>query len=496
MKEKKHIDQLFKEGLKNFEASPPTHVWGAIEAALRKKKKDRRIIPLWIKLGGIAALIALLFSIGNTFFNNHNHQISPRITEENKPQKSNNLPTINSNNKSIIATEGEKNSSEKTKDNNHNNTLFDEVIVNSSDAKKTRTATNKIQKTTSSKERNHIIKQIISTPTQETSITQENHEKRSKENNNSTILENKEHTIINDLAITNSQKIKNKSDIAQNNNNGQEEKNEEIENNKPSILDVIEEQKTSEDAVATSKNKIGNRWELSPNFAPVFYNTLSQGSSIDPSFADNPQNSDVNFSYGIQVSYSLSNKFSVRTGINTVNLSYTTKGIELGTGPVAVALKSVNYGNQELVLTAFDQGTLTATEDNGDYNNITPKSTTGDVSLSQKINYYEVPLEINYSLLNKKLGLSIIGGLSTLFLGNNEIYVEAGNLKSTLGEANNLSSISFSTNLGLGVHYNLSKKFKFNIEPMFKYQLNPYTDSSVNYKPYYLGVYTGLSFKF
>jgi hypothetical protein len=65
-----------------------------------------------------------------------------------------------------------------------------------------------------------------------------------------------------------------------------------------------------------------------------------------------------------------------------------------------------------------------------------------------------------------------------------------------LGEANNLTSVSFSTNVGLGFDYKLSKKFKFNIEPMFKYQLNPYTDSSINFKPYYLGVYTGLSYKF
>jgi hypothetical protein len=83
-----------------------------------------------------------------------------------------------------------------------------------------------------------------------------------------------------------------------------------------------------------------------------------------------------------------------------------------------------------------------------------------------------------------------------LFLGNNEISVKADNFTDVLGEANNLSTVSFSTNVGLGLDYKLSKKFTFNIEPMFKYQLNPYTDSSVNFKPYYLGVYSGLSFKF
>ena len=35
------------------------------------------------------------------------------------------------------------------------------------------------------------------------------------------------------------------------------------------------------------------------DIAPVYYNTLSQGSSIDASFADNSQSGDVNISYGI-----------------------------------------------------------------------------------------------------------------------------------------------------------------------------------------------------
>ena len=83
-----------------------------------------------------------------------------------------------------------------------------------------------------------------------------------------------------------------------------------------------------------------------------------------------------------------------------------------------------------------------------------------------------------------------------MFLGNNEISVKAGDFESVLGEANNLSSISFTTNIGVGLNYQFSEKLMFNIEPMFKYQLNPYTDSSVDYKPYYIGIYSGLSFKF
>ena len=103
---------------------------------------------------------------------------------------------------------------------------------------------------------------------------------------------------------------------------------------------------------------------------------------------------------------------------------------------------------------------------------------------------------MSYTVFNSVFGLDIIGGVSTLVLGDNQVSVTAGDYSEVLGAANNLSSISFASNIGLGLHYKMSSKFRFNVEPMFKYQLNPYTDSSVSYKPYYLGVYTGLSFKF
>ena len=90
----------------------------------------------------------------------------------------------------------------------------------------------------------------------------------------------------------------------------------------------------------------------------------------------------------------------------------------------------------------------------------------------------------------------MIGGFSTLFLGNNEVVVNDGDFRTVLGEANNLNTVSFSTNIGLGFNYNLSKRLTLNVEPMFKYQLNPYTNSSANFRPYYLGVFSGVSFKF
>ena len=52
-------------------------------------------------------------------------------------------------------------------------------------------------------------------------------------------------------------------------------------------------------------------WEVTPNFGPVYYNSLGGGSAIDPAFADNSQSGEVNFSYGVQVSYAINDRLSL-----------------------------------------------------------------------------------------------------------------------------------------------------------------------------------------
>jgi len=57
MSERKNIDKLFQEKFKDFEAEPSAEMWPRIEAKL-KEKKDRKIIPFWWKLSGVAAALS------------------------------------------------------------------------------------------------------------------------------------------------------------------------------------------------------------------------------------------------------------------------------------------------------------------------------------------------------------------------------------------------------------------------------------------------------
>ena len=117
-------------------------------------------------------------------------------------------------------------------------------------------------------------------------------------------------------------------------------------------------------------------------------------------------------------------------------------------------------------------------------------------SIDQKLGFVEIPLELKYNISSKKLNINLIGGFSTLILSDNEVYVVDNGNSILLGEATNINNTSFSANFGLGFDFKMSDNISLNLEPVFKYQLNTFNNTSGNFKPYFLGVYSGLSFKF
>ncbi|PKP24589.1 MAG: hypothetical protein CVU03_11890 [Bacteroidetes bacterium HGW-Bacteroidetes-2] len=497
MKTKKHLDQLFKEQFKNFEVSPPPVVWENISAALQKKKKNRKIVPIWYKMAGVAALFLLFFSVGNYFFNNNISKTPITIEENNHNEVERTSPKLLDTDALV----------QKEKDTNPNSEKDlkkitpEEVQVSSTSDDKS-LKENQGQKETykTSKPKS----KVNTTPLKENdvAITSENKKQKTstpEKPSANTILE-KEKTesaiaekISKEIITTSPDKVD--AEILETEIAVLEPKEE----NKKSIFDAIQEK---EDALAsTEKQTPDNRWEVSPNFAPVYYNSLNGGSSIDSQFSDNTKSGDVNYSYGVKVSYAVNKKLSVRTGINKVDLSYVTNDIEFSAASPTAALKSINYNTRGVIVAVGNRGTLNpppsgtpTMADDGSI--IVPRSGVIPGTMSQNLDYFEIPLELKYALLNKRFGLNMIGGLSTLILSANEISVNSDGFQTNIGEANNLNPLSFSTNVGLGFDYKITKKIVFNLEPMFKYQINAYTDSNIDFKPYYLGVYTGFSYRF
>ena len=546
MKDHKNIERLFQEKFKDFEAIPPQESWNIIASRLNEKKKKKRIIPIWFQLSGIAASFIIIGALiwnfqsnqntnspnnsnetvvvgvdnsnskdkkSNTDFNN-NETLRPEKNIENSEnntikfdskridfEKSN--PIVISNEKSNIRYKDKKNNSFESKNTldtknkkrypNYNNKESNHEIVANSKAKRNK----------SSKKNLFLETDLIAT-------TKKNKNSKLNPNNNTTTSKK---------GLINSDKINSFFDKTETNTNYVNTSNDSLAQTKDTITavlalsekiitndstlvaeispeinpleELLKEKEAGKNEVEKEKEK-RNRWAVSTNASPVYFNSISEGSSLDSQFSKNSKEFETTMSYGIGAVYQISNKFSFKTGVNALTFNYNTDNVLFNT-----RLNSVTNNIKTL-----DRN---SNSENLAFSAINSKSDLGDAlillteskgSIKQELSYVEVPLELSYKILDKKFGIDLIGGVSTLFLNANSISLISDGMEMNIGKANNLNDIHFSSNVGLGFKYNFWKSFNANFQPMFKYQINTFSENSGNFKPYFIGLYTGVSFSF
>ena len=574
MSEKKNIDRLFQEKFKDFEAAPPDFVWDNLEEILQEKKK-RRVIPIWIRLGGVAAalVVGMLFlypyftadtpgsgvvydtpqtGTGNKTQTNPAGTGTPaqpnRNVQGTGPASNPNAIVSGPGNATSPINTAQDNASAGTqqpatgtpgsgnksgiKAGTGNSALAHGTTNNNNSKNKGGSRNNKYNSNGQHNPANN--KHNANPQYQEGGIASNG----SRNNKPGTANDNDQNgtagNAVNPVSGNRLQQENQNNGVAQNGNptgqpdanNGQQETDSQQTGNDLINRDIplvpitpdealaqtpvdttavqetdlekrqreLEEEKANK-ALAQNDSD-ATKWNVKPQMGPLLYSSLGNGSPIDAQFASNSKSYDNQLSFGVGVNYALTDKLSVRSGINTVNLSYATEGVQFyaslnqGTNNVArtgsANIVVVNGGQQSpttLPTVGFNSDQLPQEKFNG--------------SMLQKTGYIEVPLEMSYALLNKKFGIDIIGGVSTLFLNENNVSViSSQGLSTDVGRAQNLNNIHFSTNLGVGFKYKFFKQFQASFEPTFKYQLNAYSRDAGNFKPYFIGLYTGISFSF
>lgn len=123
-------------------------------------------------------------------------------------------------------------------------------------------------------------------------------------------------------------------------------------------------------------------------------------------------------------------------------------------------------------------------------------SVSESISLSQYFEYIEIPLIARYSIIDRKFGIHLLGGVSTNFLVGNSIYLD-NQPDTPAGHTENVAPVTYSSTVGFGLGYTMSDKLKLTIEPQLKYYLsNQVENSSISVNPYSLGVMTGIKYMF
>lgn len=395
------------------------------------QKNKNRIIPLWYKLAGTAASLVLLLSLYNIFF----------LQESNKDLPIVKIETI----KKSLYVDPVSPVFQETM--NHSSALLEDL-------------------------KHETLKNLIENKATATTVTQAYYNDLAA---NSTLkkgyINSKLPVIIHksiEYSLTGFEGTKQeqfeKFNLAENN---VDDETFQIDHLAQSDSEI----ESKKDISITEESHI-KRLSIRPTAGAVYFDNFGNGNSLDARYAENNSSGEITMAYGVNLAYKINSKWNIRTGVNKINLSHNTSNIEFGE-----AMLSASLNPQEL------NSTLLASSDarNG--------------YLNQSLEYIEIPLELELSLLDKKVGLNIIGGASTFLLDKNMISHNSPIARTELGEANNLNDLSFSANIGLGLNYNFSPQFQFDLEPMLKYQINTY-NKSTGLTPYILGIYSGLTFKF
>lgn len=479
MKEKKNIDRIFQEKFKDFEKEPREKVWENIASKLDKKEKKRPlIIPLWMKIGGVAAVIAVI--IASLLFNQN------RETYQNDP--------------GVVFENPEKEQGESAEANDQKGISEDGNLDNQVASEEPDERTDQVESITSSKENSSISSTASGNRSKKTSssVTDPNYINRQEsaiaseevKNNTRVQQQNEKEKVVTKPEV---EAKKTSGMIAQVEKDSTKTESLLKEKEENALAQIEEEKKNDEkeEAIAEAGSK---RLRLSTFAAPLFYKNMGSGNELSSQFSENSSSSEVTLSYGIKVAYELSEKIRIRTGISKLNMSYNIQDISysptaitgnfenLRTNEGNIQIRSNARSNTDMASESFSQNSLTSSI-------FTP----GEIN--QQFGFIEVPLEIEYVLIDKKFGLNLIGGGSSLFLDKNRVDLVSGNSTTNLGEASNINNTSFSTNIGLGMGYQLNDKFSISLEPIFKYQLNTF-DNVNNVQPVNFGIYSGLNLRF
>nr|MDA3817497.1 hypothetical protein [Prolixibacteraceae bacterium] len=93
--------------------------------------------------------------------------------------------------------------------------------------------------------------------------------------------------------------------------------------------------------------------------------------------------------------------------------------------------------------------------------------------------------------------LHLLGGINTNFLVSNDVYLSQNDNSIASGNIEGLRDITFSSSIGAGINYEISKLFNLSIEPLIKIQLNSLNEMpTYNVRPYTFCVYSGVQYMF
>lgn len=463
MKNEKNTDNLFREKLENFSVQPPSHVWNNVRAELAaRKRKSRLAIIGWISA---AAVLVLGFVAGWYFNENLKTGTIASVTREVvQPGK------ISKEEFTSQPEKPEQNLIAQIK-NDKTEKVAKKVILPGRNSDKNEAAAKVTENVKNSKEVFLIVK-----------------------------LERIDAEVANKVLAGN--------ELAQR------------------YTKIPENYISENDQVLIAQNvknmneitKPDGKWKMGMYVSPGYSSQVanhSENYSENMTYSGSDGNSNVGGGFSVQ--YKTSKRWIVESGVyyaqngqqsnNTVNLFSKNMDSDafFAPGDITYLNNTVKIENNNLTMNStagviqFNE-TPKGAELSGDFE----ASKTNNVNLlvpngefTQVFDFMEIPFFVRYRVIDSKIGVELITGLNAGIVVGNNAYIENQYGLQNIGETQDISPVNLSGTVGVGVNYALGKHVFIAFEPRFNYYLNSINSNpSVDFRPYRLGFFTGVSYEF
>ena len=474
-KEELNTDKAFREKLENHSVEPPVHVWDGVQGELAGLRRKKRIA--FFSRVAAAAVILLAFLAG-WYFNEKSNEIIPESVQSEVTQQE-------------PGDKGESGFSDEEQ-----------------------TEPQKIDSASSSKEMlaNAEVRdnKENSTQTNKSTFTAEN-------SNNNSDLQKENVVSVPRFSLTKLDAIEN-AKIAQEKETDWEETT--IKQDFPAVNEFDRELIAANIRTDENVSITESGWKMGVNFSPGY---ASHTSNHTGEYARNmtyqTSEGNANVTGGISVQYKTGKRWSVESGVY-----YAQNGQKSGNSQNVFASSAERQGDFELASAAGDyyfntavkvaenqmamnstagiiefdhvpQGTVLAAnpEESAAFSNTL--LTNGE--FNQVFEFVEIPLYLRYLLIDSRFDVELIGGVNAGVVVGNNAFMENEYGLQNVGKTQDISSVNMSGTLGIGMNYALGKRISLAVEPRVNYFLNSINKNpDVDYRPYRIGVHTGLYYEF
>lgn len=436
LKDKGHIDKIFSEGLKDLSVQPRPELWGKINADIKKGRKRKRAAVIYITLAAAASLFLLFTLSNNALFQSEPDYNQVEVLSDALviPQQTGNVKQMRNQAMDVEQTLS----------------VPQDVNRNLKISKQNNSPQSRIALVKSIQKRDVGIQMVLPESKSEAlelaPLTMKLFEKE-----------------IQEVKIVALSHLQDSLTIAYN-------------------LRILKQFDKEE-----HKKK---QWSILGQVSSAYssYTGEKSGSKSEKGL--------ISFGGGVKLNWQMGKRLAIQTGI-----IYNKFGQQLGASGQLYNRAALSNGMNDKAGLGVEATTSAGV--------IKRKGASGNVSsdasaflyeslspdMIQSFEAIEIPFVLRYSLLDKKFGLQVSGGLSTNLMVGNRVYDKSSGR--ALGETSGIRTMNFSTSFSFGMEYQLNSKFSFSMEPSFKYYLNSINkDSDFNYKPYSIGLNSGIRYKF